>query len=53
MDLDWDEYSPEKKERMKSEEGRKEYIRDAMNTANEVNKFRRSLKLKQSQAASM
>jgi hypothetical protein len=53
MDLDWDEYSPEKKERMKSEEGRKEYIRDAMNTAHEVNKFRRSLKLKQSQAASM
>jgi len=38
-EIDWDGYQPEKKERMKSEEGRKEHIRDAMKTAKEMHKF--------------
>ena len=38
-EIDWDGYQPEKKERMKGEEGQKEHIRDAIKTAKEVRKF--------------
>ncbi len=42
-EIDWDEYAPEKKERMQSEEGQREYIHDAMKTAKEVHKWSRLL----------
>ena len=48
-EIDWDGYQPEKKERMKSEEGQKEHIRDAMKTAKEAHK----LFAKESSAGSM